>query len=156
MRQLEIANRNYMPIYRYFQEINTLSLPSEEEKEVILIKQIKNGDRKALETLTIANLHFVVCVAKRFQNHGLTLQDLIMKGNKGLAKAAERFDETRGFKFICYAVWCIRQSIIGAIAANLRNKPIPLRRHNRNANPRSSIHATGGIVPHARRGAENR
>ena len=119
MRQLRIAkqitNRDAPSLDLYLHEIGKLSLISAEE-EVSLGRAIKSGDQKALERLIQANLRFVVSVAKQYQNQGLTLPDLINEGNLGLIKAAQRFDETRGFKFISYAVWWIRQSILQAIA----------------------------------------
>ena len=117
MRQLKITksitNRENASLDKYLQEIGHEELISAEE-EVELAHRIKNGDRKALEKLTKANLRFVVSVAKQYQNQGLSLPDLINEGNIGLLKAAEKFDETRGFKFISYAVWWIRQSILQA------------------------------------------
>lgn len=127
MRQLKIAKRDFVPKDIYLQDINTLALLSVKE-EAFFVKQIKNDDRDSLENLIIANFHYVVCVAKRFQNHGLTLHDLIIKGNLGLIKAAERFDKRSGFKLISYAIWCIRQAIIEAIVENLNSKPIPLNK----------------------------
>ena len=96
--------------------------------ETRLLRQIKNGDLKALEALVIANYHLVVCVAKRFQNNGLSLHDLIIRGNRGFNKAAEHFDETKGFMFTSYAIWCTRNSILQAIVENSSNKPIPLNK----------------------------
>lgn len=119
MRQLKITksitNRESETLEKYLQEIGKEELISPEE-EVQLAQRIRNGDRKAIEKLTKANLRFVVSVAKQYQNQELSLQDLINEGNMGLIKAAEKFDETRGFKFISYAVWWIRQSILQAIA----------------------------------------
>ena len=119
MRQLKIAkqvtNRETASLDKYLQEIGRVDLITADE-EVELAKRIKEGDRQALERLTKANLRFVVSVSKQYQNQGLTLSDLINEGNLGLIKAAERFDETRGFKFISYAVWWIRQSILQALA----------------------------------------
>jgi len=119
MRQLKITkqvtNRETASLDKYLQEIGRVELITAEE-EVRLAQQIKKGDPKALERLTKANLRFVVSVAKQYQNQGLTLGDLINEGNLGLIKAAQRFDETRGFKFISYAVWWIRQSILQALA----------------------------------------
>jgi len=119
MRQLKITksitNRESASLDKYLQEIGHEEMISIEE-EVELAQKIRNGDRKALERLTKANLRFVVSVAKQYQNQGLSLPDLINEGNLGLIKAAEKFDETRGFKFISYAVWWIRQSILQAIA----------------------------------------
>ena len=129
MRQLKIiksiTNRENASLDKYLQEIGHEELISAEE-EVELAHRIKNGDRKALEKLTKANLRFVVSVAKQYQNQGLSLPDLINEGNIGLLKAAEKFDETRGFKFISYAVWWIRQSILQAIAEQSRLVRLPL------------------------------
>ncbi|MGB1729225.1 MAG: sigma-70 family RNA polymerase sigma factor, partial [Crocinitomicaceae bacterium] len=123
MRQLKIAkqvtNRETASLDKYLQEIGRVDLITADE-EVELAKRIKEGDRQALERLTKANLRFVVSVSKQYQNQGLTLSDLINEGNLGLIKAAERFDETRGFKFISYAVWWIRQSILQALAEQAR------------------------------------
>lgn len=129
MRQLKInksiTNRESASLDKYLQEIGKEELVSVEE-EVELAQKIKKGDRKALERLTKANLRFVVSVAKQYQNQGLSLPDLINEGNVGLIKAAEKFDETRGFKFISYAVWWIRQSILQAIAEQSRIVRLPL------------------------------
>lgn len=129
MRQLKITksitNRESDSLDKYLQEIGHEELISVEE-EVELAQRIKKGDRKALERLTKANLRFVVSVAKQYQNQGLSLSDLINEGNVGLIKAAEKFDETRGFKFISYAVWWIRQSILQAIAEQSRIVRLPL------------------------------
>lgn len=129
MRQLKIVkaitNRESASLDRYLQEIGREELISVEE-EVELAQRIRKGDRKALERLTKANLRFVVSVAKQYQNQGLSLPDLINEGNVGLIKAAEKFDETRGFKFISYAVWWIRQSILQAIAEQSRIVRLPL------------------------------
>ncbi|HEY9543181.1 sigma-70 family RNA polymerase sigma factor [Prevotella sp.] len=129
MRQLKITksitNRESASLDKYLQEIGHEELISVEE-EVILAQRIRKGDRKALEKLTKANLRFVVSVAKQYQNQGLSLPDLINEGNVGLIKAAEKFDETRGFKFISYAVWWIRQSILQAIAEQSRIVRLPL------------------------------
>ncbi|SET06928.1 RNA polymerase sigma factor RpoD/SigA [Prevotella sp. kh1p2] len=129
MRQLKITksitNRESASLDKYLQEIGHEDLISVEE-EVELAQRIKKGDRKALEKLTKANLRFVVSVAKQYQNQGLSLPDLINEGNLGLIKAAEKFDETRGFKFISYAVWWIRQSILQAIAEQSRFIRVPL------------------------------
>ena len=129
MRQLKITqsitNRESASLDKYLQEIGREELISVEE-EVELAQRIRKGDRKALEKLTRANLRFVVSVAKQYQNHGLSLPDLINEGNLGLIKAAEKFDETRGFKFISYAVWWIRQSILQAIAEQSRIVRLPL------------------------------
>lgn len=129
MRQLKITksitNRENASLDKYLQEIGHEELITVEE-EVELARRIKNGDRKALEKLTKANLRFVVSVAKQYQNQGLSLPDLINEGNIGLLKAAEKFDETRGFKFISYAVWWIRQSILQAIAEQSRVVRLPL------------------------------
>ena len=129
MRQLKISksitNRESASLDKYLQEIGREDLISVEE-EVELAQAIKRGDRKALEKLTRANLRFVVSVAKQYQNQGLSLPDLINEGNLGLIKAAEKFDETRGFKFISYAVWGIRQSILQALAEQSRIVRLPL------------------------------
>ena len=129
MRQLKITksitNRESASLDKYLQEIGREDLITVEE-EVELAQRIKNGDRKALEKLTRANLRFVVSVAKQYQNQGLSLPDLINEGNLGLIKAAEKFDETRGFKFISYAVWWIRQSILQALAEQSRIVRLPL------------------------------
>ncbi|GAB4317238.1 MAG: sigma-70 family RNA polymerase sigma factor [Bacteroidales bacterium] len=131
MRQLKITkqvtNRDSASLEKYLQEIGKVELLTAEE-EVALAQRIKQGDRIALEKLTKANLRFVVSVAKQYQNQGLSLQDLINEGNLGLIKAAERFDETRGFKFISYAVWWIRQSIMQALAEQSRIVRLPLNR----------------------------
>ena len=129
MRQLKISksitNRESASLEKYLQEIGHQDLLTADE-EVELAQQIKKGDRKALERLTKANLRFVVSVAKQYQNKGLSLPDLINEGNLGLIKAAERYDETRGLKFISYAVWWIRQSILQAIAEQSRIVRLPL------------------------------
>ena len=129
MRQLKITksitNRESASLDKYLQEIGREELISVEE-EVELAQIIKNGDEKALERLTRANLRFVVSVAKQYQNQGLSLPDLINEGNLGLIKAARKFDETRGFKFISYAVWWIRQSILQALAEQSRIVRLPL------------------------------
>ncbi|MDX9903036.1 MAG: RNA polymerase sigma factor RpoD/SigA [Bacteroidales bacterium] len=129
MRQLKITksitNRESASLDKYLQEIGKEELISVEE-EVELAQRIKKGDRAALEKLTKANLRFVVSVAKQYQNQGLSLPDLINEGNLGLIKAAEKFDETRGFKFISYAVWWIRQSILQALAEQSRIVRLPL------------------------------
>ncbi|HEX8357615.1 MAG TPA: RNA polymerase sigma factor RpoD/SigA [Segetibacter sp.] len=131
MRQLKITksitNRESQSLEKYLQEIGKVELITPEE-EVALAVKIKLGDQKALERLTKANLRFVVSVAKQYQNQGLTLPDLINEGNLGLIKAAQRFDETRGFKFISYAVWWIRQSILQALAEQSRIVRLPLNK----------------------------
>lgn len=131
MRQLKITkqvtNRETISLDKYLHDISKVSLVSPEE-ETELAKKIKDGDKDALEKLTKANLRFVVSVAKQYQNQGLTLPDLINEGNIGLIKAAQRFDETRGFKFISYAVWWIRQSIMQAIAEQARIVRLPLNK----------------------------
>ena len=129
MRQLKITksitNRESDSLEKYLQEIGREEMVTIDE-EIELAQKIKKGDRKALEKLTKANLRFVVSVAKQYQNQGLSLPDLINEGNMGLIKAAEKFDETRGFKFISYAVWWIRQSILQAIAEQSRIVRLPL------------------------------
>ncbi len=131
MRQLKITksitNRESQSLEKYLQEIGKVDLLTPEE-EVDLAKRIKEGDQIALERLTKANLRFVVSVAKQYQNQGLSLSDLINEGNLGLIKAAQRFDETRGFKFISYAVWWIRQSILQALAEQSRIVRLPLNK----------------------------
>ncbi len=131
MRQLKITkqvtNRETQSLDKYLQEIGKVGLITSEE-EVELARKIKQGDQKALERLTKANLRFVVSVAKQYQNQGLTLGDLINEGNLGLIKAAQRFDETRGFKFISYAVWWIRQSILQSLAEQSRIVRLPLNK----------------------------
>ena len=131
MRQLKITkqvtNREVASLDKYLQDIGRVELITAEE-EVALAQRIKQGDKAALEKLTKANLRFVVSVAKQYQNQGLTLPDLINEGNMGLIKAAQRFDETRGFKFISYAVWWIRQSILQAIAEQSRIVRLPLNK----------------------------
>ena len=131
MRQLKITkqvtNRETASLDKYLQEIGKVDLITADE-EVELAQRIKAGDQTALEKLTKANLRFVVSVAKQYQNQGLTLPDLINEGNLGLIKAAKRFDETRGFKFISYAVWWIRQSILQALAEQSRIVRLPLNK----------------------------
>ncbi|MAJ98095.1 MAG: sigma-70 family RNA polymerase sigma factor [Flavobacteriales bacterium TMED288] len=131
MRQLKITkqvtNRETASLDKYLQEIGKVDLISAEE-EVELAQKIRDGDQIALEKLTKANLRFVVSVAKQYQNQGLSLPDLINEGNLGLIKAAQRFDETRGFKFISYAVWWIRQSILQALAEQSRIVRLPLNK----------------------------
>src|SRR5471030_1010983 len=131
MRQLKIAkqvtNRENASLDKYLQEIGRVELITAEE-EVDLARRIKQGDQSALEKLTKANLRFVVSVSKQYQNQGLSLPDLINEGNLGLIKAAQRFDETRGFKFISYAVWWIRQSILQALAEQSRIVRLPLNK----------------------------
>lgn len=131
MRQLKITksitNRESQSLEKYLQEIGKVDLITPEEEVQLAIK-IKQGDQRALEKLTKANLRFVVSVAKQYQNQGLSLSDLINEGNLGLIKAAQRFDETRGFKFISYAVWWIRQSILQALAEQSRIVRLPLNK----------------------------
>lgn len=131
MRQLKITkqvtNRETASLDKYLQEIGKVDLITAEE-EVELAQKIREGDRESLEKLTKANLRFVVSVAKQYQNQGLSLPDLINEGNLGLIKAAQRFDETRGFKFISYAVWWIRQSILQALAEQSRIVRLPLNK----------------------------
>ena len=131
MRQLKITkqvtNRESKSLDKYLQDISKIPLITAEE-EVELAQLIKKGDQKALDTLTTANLRFVVSVSKQYQNQGLTLPDLINEGNAGLVKAAKRFDETRGFKFISYAVWWIRQAILQALAEQSRIVRLPLNK----------------------------
>jgi RNA polymerase primary sigma factor len=123
----QYTNRESQSLDKYLQEIGKVELLDPEE-EIDLARRIKKGDQKALEKLTKANLRFVVSVAKQYQNQGLSLGDLINEGNLGLIKAAKRFDETRGFKFISYAVWWIRQSILQALAEQSRIVRLPLNR----------------------------
>jgi RNA polymerase primary sigma factor len=131
MRQLKISksitNRESQSLEKYLQEIGKVDLITPEE-EVRLAKLIKQGDQQALDRLTGANLRFVVSVAKQYQNQGLSLPDLINEGNLGLIKAAQRFDETKGFKFISYAVWWIRQSILQSLAEQARIVRLPLNK----------------------------
>src|ERR1700709_623232 len=131
MRQLKITqsitNRESQSLDKYLHEIGKVDLITAEE-EVILAQKIREGDQAALERLTKTNLRFVVSVAKQYQNQGLTLGDLINEGNLGLIRAAQRFDETRGFKFISYAVWWIRQSILQSLAEQARIIRLPLNR----------------------------
>ena len=131
MRQLKITkqvtNRETASLDKYLQEIGRVDLITAEE-EVELARKIKAGDQVALEKLTKANLRFVVSVSKQYQNQGLSLPDLINEGNLGLIKAAQRFDETRGFKFISYAVWWIRQSVLQALAEHSRIVRLPLKK----------------------------
>jgi RNA polymerase primary sigma factor len=131
MRQLKISkqitNRESQSLDKYLQEIGKVDLLTPDE-EVILAQKIREGDQLSLERLTKANLRFVVSVAKQYQNQGLSLGDLINEGNLGLIKAAQRFDETRGFKFISYAVWWIRHSILQALAEQSRIVRLPLNR----------------------------
>jgi RNA polymerase primary sigma factor len=131
MRQLKITksitNRESQSLEKYLQEIGKVDLITPEEEVTLAIK-IKQGDQRALEKLTKANLRFVVSVAKQYQNQGLSLSDLINEGNLGLIKAAQRFDETRGFKFMSYAVWWIRQSILQALAEQSRIVRLPLNK----------------------------
>lgn len=131
MRQLKITkqvtNRDTLSLDRYLHEIGKVELLTA-ENEVELAKRIRKGDQEALETLINANLRFVVSVSKQYQNQGLSLPDLINEGNLGLIKAAQRFDETRGFKFISYAVWWIRQSILQALAEQARIVRLPLNK----------------------------
>lgn len=131
MRQLKISrqitNREELSIDKYLMEVSKINLLSPEE-EVALIKRVKSGDKHAFDTIVNSNLRFVVSVAKQYQNQGLSFPDLINEGNIGLIKAAERFDETRGFKFISYAVWWIRQSILQALAEQARLVRLPLNK----------------------------
>ena len=144
MRQLritrQITQRSEESVNRYFQEISKYPMVSAEE-EVELTVLIRNGDEKALEKLVVANLRFVISVAKQFQNQGLSFPDLINEGNLGLIRAAKRFDETRGFKFISYAVWWIRQAIIQAISEQIRVVRLPLNRL-------TSINKISKAIPH--------
>src|SRR5574343_113651 len=131
MRQLKITksitNRESQSLEKYLQDIGKVEL-LEAEEEVMLAQKIKQGDTRALDRLVKANLRFVVSVAKQYQNQGLTLSDLINEGNLGLIKAAMRFDETKGFKFISYAVWWIRQSILQSLAEQSRIVRLPLNK----------------------------
>lgn len=152
MRQLKITksitNRESASLDKYLQEIGREDLITVEE-EVELAQRIRKGDRVALEKLTRANLRFVVSVAKQYQNQGLSLPDLINEGNLGLIKAAEKFDETRGFKFISYAVWWIRQSILQALAEQSRIVRLPLNQVgslNKSARPSPSSSRKTNVV----------
>ena len=131
MRQLkitkQITNRETASLDMYLQDIGRVELITADE-EVILAQKIKQGDQQALDKLVKANLRFVVSVSKQYQNQGLSLPDLINEGNMGLIKAAQRFDETRGFKFISYAVWWVRQSILQALAEQSRIVRLPLNK----------------------------
>src|ERR1700704_403640 len=131
MRQLKIAtqitNRDSQAVEKYLQEISKISMITPEE-ETVLAQRIKMGDQRALDKLVKANLRFVVSVAKQYQGQGLSLSDLINEGNLGLIKAAKKFDETKGFKFISYAVWWIRQSILQALAEQARIVRLPLNK----------------------------
>lgn len=131
MRQLKISksitNRESQSLEKYLQEIGRVEMITAEEEAILAVK-IRNGDQAALERLTKANLRFVVSVAKQYQNQGLSLPDLINEGNVGLIKAAHRFDETKGFKFISYAVWWIRQSVLQALAEQSRIVRLPLNK----------------------------
>src|SRR5881628_3535977 len=131
MRQLKIAtqitNRDSQAVEKYLQEISKIPMITPEE-ETVLAQRIKMGDQRALERLTTANLRFVVSVAKQYQHQGLSLSDLINEGNIGLIKAAQRFDESKGFKFISYAVWWIRQSILQALVEQSRMVRLPLNK----------------------------
>src|SRR5213592_3459887 len=131
MRQLKIAtqitNRDSQAVEKYLQEISKIGMITPEE-ETTLAQRIKMGDQRALDKLVQANLRFVVSVAKQYQHQGLSLSDLINEGNLGLIKAAQRFDETKGFKFISYAVWWIRQSILHALAEQSRIVRLPLNK----------------------------
>ncbi len=144
MRQLkikqQITHRSGESINRYFQDISKFPMISADEETELTIR-IKIGDQIALDKLVVANLRFVVSVAKQYQNQGLSFSDLINEGNLGLVRAAKRFDETRGFKFISYAVWWIRQAIIQAIAEQTRTIRLPLNRH-------SSINKISKAIPY--------
>jgi RNA polymerase primary sigma factor len=132
MKQLKITktitSRDEHSIDRYFQEINKIPLIENAKEETMLAKRVKEGDKIAFDRLVSANLRFVVSVAKQYQNQGMQLADLINEGNLGLIKAAQRFDETKGYKFISYAVWWIRQSILQALAEQSRMVRLPLNR----------------------------
>ncbi len=144
MRQLKITKqitlRNEASINCYFQDISKYSILTAEE-EVDLTVRIRKGDTEALDKLVLSNLRFVVSVAKQYQNHGLSFSDLINEGNVGLVIAAKKFDETRGFKFISYAVWWIRQSILQAISNQNRIVRLPINRL-------SSINKIAGAIPY--------
>src|ERR1700760_1571074 len=133
MRQLKIAtqitNRDSQAVEKYLQEISKIPMITPEE-ETVLAQRIKMGDQKALDKLVQANLRFVVSVAKKYQHQGLPLSDLINEGNLGLIRAARRFDETRGFKFISFAVWWIRQGIMAAITEHARMVRLPMNKIN--------------------------
>lgn len=143
MRQLiitkQVTRREEASISRYFQEINKYPMISAEE-EVLLARRIREGDEDALKQMVLANLRFVISVAKQYQDRGMSLPDLINEGNLGLVRAARRFDDTRGFKFISYAVWWIRQSIIQAISNHTRIIRLPL-------NQISRIHKINKVIP---------
>ncbi|MHA7055712.1 sigma-70 family RNA polymerase sigma factor [Aquimarina sp. M1] len=142
MRQLKITkqvtNRESKSLEKYLQDVSKVSLITADE-EVELAQRIRTGDQQALNTLVSANLRFVISVAKQYQNQGLTLSDLINEGNIGLVKAAKRFDETRGFKFISYAVWWIRQSILKSLAEQSRVIRLPLNRINTISKVRKAV-----------------
>src|SRR5574337_1012409 len=152
MRQLKIAtqitNRDSQAVEKYLQEISKIPMITPEE-ETTLAQRIKMGDQRALDKLVQANLRFVVSVAKQYQHQGLSLSDLINEGNLGLIKAAQRFDETKGFKFISYAVWWIRQSILQALAEQGRLVRLPQNKIGTYTAPRTTYRPDCGSPPAA-------